>query len=238
MTEEPEEALEPPEEEEALTPAADGIMSTKEPSPPPAPPVDHEQEEAEQVQEADIEEIIEPKAEQVEDNFSPEEDIKAAVADHEVVDEPALEAANVRTEDVCLAAQPLQPAEPTLQLEQTLDNCAAVVGEAVACVAAVEEKPVELRLEMPPAEPLPTFQVPETPKSYMDDGEEVREQRPGFQDLGNCKRFWKAQQMIGTRKAGRFMYNGGQECATMAKGRRRFFFSPFPPLLCNKPERD
>ena len=38
------------------------------------------------------------------------------------------------------------------------------------------------------------------PTKFMDDGEPMREPNPGFQDLGNCKRFWKAQQLIGTRK--------------------------------------
>jgi len=37
-----------------------------------------------------------------------------------------------------------------------------------------------------------------SPKQFMDDGEEIRDHKPGFQDLGNCKRFWKAQQLIGT----------------------------------------
>ena len=64
-----------------------------------------------------------------------------------------------------------------------------------------EDKKPELNLKLDiPDVPFEEFVIPETPKRYMDDGVEIRELRPGFQELGNCKRFWKAQQLIGTRK--------------------------------------
>ena len=63
---------------------------------------------------------------------------------------------------------------------------------------AAPEDP-KLKLTLPNSSTEPEDWEPK-PKEYMDDGEEVRERRPGFQDLGNCKRFWKAQQLIGTRK--------------------------------------
>ena len=63
-----------------------------------------------------------------------------------------------------------------------------------------DQKPeLNLKLDIPDV-PFEEFVIPETPKRYMDDGVEIRELRPGFQELGNCKRFWKAQQLIGTRK--------------------------------------
>ncbi|XP_023327859.1 SH3 domain-binding glutamic acid-rich protein isoform X2 [Eurytemora carolleeae] len=61
-----------------------------------------------------------------------------------------------------------------------------------------DQKPeLNLKLDIPDV-PFEEFVIPETPKRYMDDGVEIRELRPGFQELGNCKRFWKAQQLIGT----------------------------------------
>ena len=57
-----------------------------------------------------------------------------------------------------------------------------------------------LRLTMPELTVEEELELLRKPKRFMDDGEEIRDPKPGFQDLGNCKRFWKAQQMIGTRK--------------------------------------
>jgi hypothetical protein len=78
------------------------------------------------------------------------------------------------------------------QLEGRLDNhhndCEAR--------AEVVSRPV-LKLAMPEPEA-----APEAVKELMSDGEVMRECRPGFQDLKNCKRFWQAQQLIGTRKEG------------------------------------
>ena len=80
------------------------------------------------------------------------------------------------------------------QLEGRLDN----LSSDDDCGAGVEvvTRPV-LKLAIPgtaDGEPVPR------PRELMSDGEEMRECRPGFQDLKNCKRFWQAQQLIGTRK--------------------------------------
>ena len=87
-------------------------------------------------------------------------------------------------------------------VEERLDS--EVLKEVIKPPPPVEEPPLEtpkpdLKLDLP--EPFEEFVVPEKPKAYMDDGEEIREMRPGFQDLGNCKRFWKANQLMGTRKS-------------------------------------
>ena len=58
----------------------------------------------------------------------------------------------------------------------------------------------DLKLKMPERTIEEELELLRSPKQYMDDGEEIRDHKPGFQDLGNCKRFWKAQQLIGTRK--------------------------------------
>jgi hypothetical protein len=78
------------------------------------------------------------------------------------------------------------------ELEERLDN------HHNDCEARpeVQSRPV-LKLAMPEPEA-----APEAAKEFMSDGEVMRECRPGFQDLKNCKRFWQAQQLIGTRKEG------------------------------------
>ena len=58
----------------------------------------------------------------------------------------------------------------------------------------------DLKLKMPEKTIEEELELLRSPKQFMDDGEEIRDHKPGFQDLGNCKRFWKAQQLIGTRK--------------------------------------
>ena len=88
----------------------------------------------------------------------------------------------------------------TLNMEDGLD--ARIQQDEEKCLSAMadEKKPdLNLKLDIPEL-PFEEFVIPETPKRYMDDGVEIRELRPGFQELGNCKRFWKAQQLIGTRK--------------------------------------
>jgi hypothetical protein len=69
---------------------------------------------------------------------------------------------------------------------------AEIVGRPVLKLAI----PAAIPEEEPPASP------PPPPPERMSDGEAIRECRPGFQDLKNCKRFWQAQQLIGTRKEG------------------------------------
>jgi len=81
--------------------------------------------------------------------------------------------------------------------EKLFDECTEDAIGKVNDIADDTTKNDTLKLDIGVAT-LDDYDIPELPKTYMDDGEEVRDLRPGFQDLGNCKRFWKAQQMIGT----------------------------------------
>ncbi len=76
---------------------------------------------------------------------------------------------------------------------------AEIVGRPLLKLAI----PAAIPEEEPPASP------PPPPPERMSDGEAIRECRPGFQDLKNCKRFWQAQQLIGTRKDGEGGKGGG-----------------------------
>ena len=92
---------------------------------------------------------------------------------------------------------PPAPAELAPKLNPPPRPPAGGPGGLVNPLTAPEDP--KLKLTLPNSSTEPEDWEPK-PKEYMDDGEEVRERRPGFQDLGNCKRFWKAQQLIGTRK--------------------------------------
>ena len=180
VEEEGEEAVEEEEEEEEielppvnLTPPADGLSSS--------PPYDHQLVVIQPVTEI-IPEFI------ARDHAVIEEVLPETIAEHH----ETLHKEDLSIADVALPAM-------NIKLEDSFDN---EVSKEVHEVKQVEEEdpdePPELKLDIP--EPFVEFEPPETPKSYMDDGEEIREMRPGFKDIGNCKRFWKANQLMGTRK--------------------------------------
>jgi hypothetical protein len=88
---------------------------------------------------------------------------------------------------------------------------AEIVGRPVLKLAI----PAAIPEEEPPASP--------PPPERMSDGEAIRECRPGFQDLKNCKRFWQAQQLIGTRKDG----EGKEEVGGNGRLRRKSSLAQF-----------
>ena len=160
------------EDHEHLTPAADGIKSTTH--------LDHEA--IDNIDNEETEEDHDDDNSETETNDHNEDNVNET--DKAPLKEP-------------LSITDIDDKSMSITLEHNID--CQVVQERLESDGATGLDKDKLKLKIPDSG-IEDGEVPETPKEYMDDGEEVRERRPGFQDLGNCKRFWKASQLIGTRK--------------------------------------
>ena len=172
-----------------LTPPADGFCSTPTDQEEPEKDTnDHEVEKGSQEPKLEVDEYEEEYEEYEEeeahelqiskDSVEKEEDIKEEIVKEEFV----IAEKEIPNVDVMAVADDLEDKKSRRVVEEK------------------ESPPTAEKLHLDIPEPFVEFEIPETPKEYMPDGVEIREQRPGFQDLGNCKRFWKAQQLMGTRK--------------------------------------
>ena len=165
---------------ENLSPAADGIQSTGHTD-------DHDTTEAVTDQE-DQDHVDNDEEDDSDDDNSNNNEINDSTSDHVIRTNLTKNPLNISDID---------NTSMSFNVEHQLDCQITPEHHQLAEDAAPEDP--KLKLTLPNSSTEPEDWEPK-PKEYMDDGEEVRERRPGFQDLGNCKRFWKAQQLIGTRK--------------------------------------